>query len=152
VVSAYHHLTQEKGEFAGPVQDFIENERLGLGSWIAYMNGWAPQLLQHRDSVYIAYGEMDHDPARVLNRVLEFIGEEPDPELVINAVVRSQALRSTRKIRTGQEGNFWDHLQPEAIFEIQERIQTGLSDAAVHLLNGMGVELDPFPRSDEFEI
>ena len=67
-------------------------------------------------------------------------------ELVDAAVQSGNDLRSGRGIRTGQEGNFWDHLQPDEIFDIQEGVSRDLSDFAIHLLQEMGVEIDPFPR------
>ena len=147
MVSAYFHLTREKGQYAGTMRDFIHHPRFGLASWIGYMNSWAPQLLAHRDATFLAYAELQRDPATALRRVLEFIDETPDPELVQLAVISGQALRDTRRIRTGQEGNFWDHLQPDDIFDIQEGLQKGLSEFSVALLNRIGVELDPFPRT-----
>ena len=66
--------------------------------------------------------------------------------LVQAAVESAKAMRDARGIRTGQEGNFWDHLQPDEIFDIQEQVDRGLSKHSVHLLQSMGVEVDPFPR------
>jgi hypothetical protein len=148
VVSAYFHLAREKGQYAGSIREFIGHPRLGLASWISYMNSWAPSLLTHRDAGFIAYGELDRDPGGALRTVLEFLDEEPEPELVAAAVAKSQSLRDSRKIRTGQEGNFWDHVQPEEIFSIQEAIRSNLSEFGTHLLRSIGVELDPFPRTD----
>ncbi len=148
VVSAYHHLTREKGLYVGSIREFIGHPRLGLGSWIDYMNSWAPTLLTHRDAAFVAYGQLDRDPGAALRAVLDFIDEEPDERIVAEAVASGQALRDSRKIRTGQEGNFWDHLQPEEIFLIQEMTQQRLSEFSTHLLESIGVELDPFPRKD----
>jgi hypothetical protein len=146
VVSAFFHLTQEKGQFEGSFRSFIQHPKFGLPAWITYMNSWAPQLLTHRDLAQLAYGQLNSDPAAALTRVLEFLNEEPDPELVGRATSRAAELRGSRRIRTGQEGKFWDHLQPEEIFEIQEVVQRDLSDFAKHLLKAMGVAVDPFPR------
>jgi hypothetical protein len=148
VVSAYHHLTREKGLTVGSIREFIAHPRLGLGSWIDYMNSWAPTLLRHRDAAFVAYGQLDRDPAGALRAVLTFINEEPDSRAVAAAVESAQALRDSRRIRTGQEGNFWDHLQPEEIFLIQEMTREGLSEFSTWLLASIGVELDPFPRTD----
>jgi hypothetical protein len=146
MVSAYFHLAQERGEYEGGMRDFIRHPKLGLPSWIQYMNAWAPRLLTHRDRVLLAYRELDSDPESALGRVLEFLGEETDPEAVRSAARSAAELRRARGIRTGQEGNFWDHLQPDTMFDIQEALHEGLSEFAVHLLQSMGVELDPFPR------
>jgi len=146
VVSAYVYYTQERPEYAGTMRDFIRHPRLGLSAWMQYMNSWAPALIAHRDCVRISYGELAADTGRALTRVLEFLNQEPGPALVKAAVESAGALRSARGIRTGQEGNFWDHLQPDEIFDIQERVDRGLSPQAVHLLESMGVEVDPFPR------
>lgn len=149
MVSAYSHLTREKVEYRGTMRSFLQNPRLGLAAWIQYMNAWAPKLLTHRDSVLLSYRGLDADPGGALTRVLEFLGQDPDPELVDAAVESGGALRSGREIRTGQEGNFWDHLQPEEIFDIQEVLQRDLSETAVRLLESAGVEIDPFPRDME---
>lgn len=148
VVSGYHHLTQQKGEYAGSMREFIEHPKWGLPGWIAYMNTWSPRLLTHRDAATVSYGELVRDPAAALEKVLHFLDQEAEPEFVGAAVASANALRNERKIRTGQEGNFWDHLQPEEIFDVQERLQKELSDFSVHLLRSAGVEVDPFPRAE----
>lgn len=145
-VSAYSHLTKQKGEYAGPMREFLRHPKLGLPSWVHYMNSWAPKLLTHRDALLLSYRELDADAGRVLTRVLRFLGEEPDPAHVRAAVESGNELRGGRGIRTGQEGNFWDHLQPDDIFDIQETLHRDLSDLALHLLDSIGVEADPFPR------
>jgi hypothetical protein len=149
MVSAYAHLTREKGEFAGSMREFIRNPRLGVPAWIEYMNRWAPKLAAHRDAVLLSYRELDDDPARALRRVLGFLNQAPDAALVDAAVESGRELRSGRGIRTGQEGNFWDHLQPEDIFDIQEILERGMSETAEQFLASMGVEVDPFPRGME---
>lgn len=146
VVSAYFHLTSEKAEYRGTMREFIRNPRLGLPAWIRYMNAWAPKLLTHRDVTLLSYGMLDSDPALALSRVLDFLGEEPDAALMHAAVASGNQLRSGRGIRTGQEGNFWDHLQPEEIFDLQETVRGDLSPTAVRVLESAGVEIDPFPR------
>jgi hypothetical protein len=145
-VSAYSHLTRERREYAGSMRDFIRHPRLGVPSWIEYMNSWAPKLLTHRDAVLLSYRELDADPGRALSRMLEFVEEAPDPALVAEAVESGNALRRGRGIRTGQEGNFWDHLQPDEIMDIQEALNRDLSEFAIHLLESIRVEVDPFPR------
>jgi hypothetical protein len=146
-VSAYFHLTQAKGVYRGGMRDFLHHPKFGLPAWTQYMNSWAPELLTHRDALFLSYGELTATPARALTRVLEFLDHAPDPALVAAAVESADALRNARKIRTGQEGNFWDHLQPEEIFEIQQVVRTRLSEFGTHLLQAMGVEIDPFPRA-----
>jgi hypothetical protein len=148
VVSAYAYYTQEKAEYAGSMREFIRHPRLGLGTWIEYVNSWAPALITHRDAVLVSYRDLNAHSAVSLERVLAFLNQTPDPALVQATVESASALRSARGIRTGQEGNFWDHLQPDEIFDIQERLDRGLSTHAVHLLQSMGVEVDPFPRAD----
>lgn len=149
MVSAYFHLTGQKAEYTGAMRDFIRHPRLGLPAWIEYVNAWAPKLLTHRDALLLSYRALNADPAGTLRRVLEFLGETPDPGLVEAAVESGNALRSGREIRTGQEGNFWDHLQPEEIFDIQEILQRDVAEAAVRVLDAAGVEMDPFPRDLE---
>lgn len=148
MVSAYHHLTHQKGEYAGPMREFIRQPRLGLGGWIGYFNDWAPKLLTHRDALLLSYRDLNADPGETLRRVLRFLNVEPDPELIRSAVESGDRLRSGRGIRTGQEGNFWDNLQPDEIFDIQESVSRGLSEFSVCLLERMGVEVDPFPREN----
>jgi hypothetical protein len=145
-VSAYFYL-RAKGEAVGSMREFIRNPRLGVAAWTQYMNSWAPVLLTHRDAAFIAYGELASEPEAAVSRILEFLDQEPEPELVAAAVASGNALRDSRQIRTGQEGNFWDHLQPEEIFDIQEAVHRDLSEPAVALLGKIGVEIDPFPRA-----
>ena len=120
--------------------------RLGIPAWIDYVNGWAPKLLTHRDALLLSYRDLNADPGETLRRVLLFLNHAPDPALIADAVESGNLLRSGRGIRTGQEGNFWDHLQPDEIFDIQEAVSRGLSEFSVCLLERMGVEVDPFPR------
>ena len=146
MVSAYHHLTHQKGEYAGPMREFIRHPRLGLSAWIEYINGWSPRLITHRDSLLLSYGDLAANPGTTLRKVLRFLNHEPDETLIADAVESGNRLRSGRDIKTGQEGNFWDHLQPDEIFDIQEEVSKGLSEFSVSLLERMGVEVDPFPR------
>ena len=95
----------------------------------------------------LSYQELASDSATALQRVLAFLNQSADPALVHATVQSANEMRSARGIRTGQEGNFWDHLQPDEIFDIQEQADRGLSNHAVHLLQSMGVEVDPFPRN-----
>lgn len=147
MVSAYFHLTQQKGRFSGSMADFIAHPLYGLQGWIDYINAWSPHFLVHRDAMAVAYGELDRDPGIALRRVLTFLDQDSGEDLVDAAVIRGAAFRSARKIRTGQEGNFWDHLQPEEIFQIQGRLHENLSEFSVALLKSTGVEIDPFPRA-----
>lgn len=148
VVSAHFYLREKEG-WSGSISEFVRHPRRGLSAWIEYMNAWAPKLLTHRDAVLLPYGGLDADSARALQTVADFLDQPLEPGLLEEAVSSARTLRSTRRIRTGQEGNFWDHLPPEAIFDIQERVQSELSELAIHLLESMGVETDPFPRSGE---
>ncbi|MQA91810.1 MAG: hypothetical protein GEU90_16570 [Gemmatimonas sp.] len=148
VVSAYYYL-QEKEQQTRSMRDFIHHSRLGLSAWIEYMNIWSPKLLNHRDATFISYASLDAAAGKALQTVLDFLDHEPEPQLIGRAVWSAAALRSSHKIRTGQEGNFWDHLQPEDIFDIQERVHHDLSDFSTHLLASIGVEIDPFPRADQ---
>lgn len=150
VVSGYHHLSQEKGEYSGSMREFIDHPTLGVASWIRYMNAWSPRLVTHRDATFLAYGALAREPSGVLTQVLGFLDEEIDESAVAEACEVAASHRSSRKIRTGQEGNFWDHLQPEDLFEIQRRLHDGLSEVSVALLDRIGVEVDPFPRTDDF--
>lgn len=147
VVSAYYY-GREKDGYQGTIRDFLDRPRNSLIEWIDYMNRWAPALLTHRDATLLAYGRLHAAPDRALIQLLEFLDERPISHLVHAAVDRAHELRDSRRIRTGQEGNFWDHLPPEEIFEIQEIVHRELSEPAQHLLSSIGVELDPFPRSD----
>ncbi|HEX6925832.1 MAG TPA: sulfotransferase domain-containing protein [Longimicrobiaceae bacterium] len=148
MVSAYHHLAHQKGEYIGSMREFIRHPRLGLPAWIEYFNRWAPKLLTHRDALLLSYRDLSADSAETLARVVRFLNHDPDPVLVAAAVESADRLRSGRDIKTGQEGNFWDHLQPDEIFDIQEEVGRGLSEFSVCLLHKMGVEVDPFPREE----
>ena len=128
------------------MRDFLEHPRFGLVSWISYMNSWAPRLVTHRDALFIAYRELDTDAGAALTRLLRFLDDSPDEKLVQRAVDSAATLRRSRQIRTGQEGNFWDHLQPEEIFDIQETLHRDLSKISTHFLASIGVDVDPFPR------
>ena len=102
VVSAYFHLTREKGAYAGSMRDFLEHPRFGLVSWISYMNSWAPRLVTHRDALFIAYRELDTDAGAALTRLLRFLDDSPDEKLVQRAVDSAATLRRSRQIRTGR--------------------------------------------------
>ena len=147
-VSAFFYFTREKTEYTGTIRDFVRHPKLGVPAWVEYMNSWAPKLLTHRDCALVSYRELNSDPARALSRVLEFLHQTPDPVLVHSAVESGNAFRSARGIRTGQEGNFWDHLDPESIFDIQEIVHRDLSEHGAQVLGSIGVEMDPFPRAD----
>src|SRR5690606_30936826 len=128
------------------VREFIRHPRLGLPAWLDYINACAPRLLTPRDALLLSYRELNANPRHTLERLLRCINHDPHPAGVAAAVDSAARWRSGQVIRTGQEGNFWDHLQPDEIFDIQERVQRGLTDFGGCLLEAMGIELDPFPR------
>ncbi len=144
-VSAYYYAAARQGR-RERIREFLEQPRGALSAWITYMNEWAPHLLTHRDAAFVSYGRLQNDAGAALLTILDFLDVEPDPATIHASVAAAAALRQTRRILTGQEGTFWDHLQPEDIFLVQERVRLGLSAPARHLLESMGVELDPFPR------
>jgi len=146
MVSGYHHLVHQKGEYAGSMRDFIAHARLGLPAWTSYINSWSPKLLTHRDALLLGYGELSTDSGGALRRVLRFLNHDPEEDLVIDAVAAAERWRGGNGIRTGQEGNFWDHLQPDEIFDIQEGVTRDLTEISVTVLQRMGVEIGPFPR------
>lgn len=162
VVSAYFHATRHKHRFTGTIGDFIEDDAQGLGSYLAYLNGWADGLRFGRSHV-TSYERMSADPAAELGRILAFLGEDAKEAAVARAVEKSSfiAMRSKERqtgipghrydlkddeslrMRRGKPGGFVDYLSQAEVARVMERCRSELTPAARALLSDY--DLDDVP-------
>lgn len=162
VVSAFFHATRHKHRFSGTIGDFIEDDAQGLGSYIAYLNGWAAGLANARCHV-TSYERMSADPATELRRILLFLGQLPDEQALAHAVETSSfgAMRNKEqktgipghrydlrdreslRMRRGKPGGFTDYLSPAEIERVAERCRTGLTPAGLALMTDYPLAPEP---------
>ena len=138
VVSAYVYYTQEKPEYAGSMREFIRHPAAGAG----HVDRVREQLgahAAHAPRLHAAFLRRAGCaiPRRRWSACWSSWTTRPIPRWCGPRRRAPSELRSARGIRTGQEGNFWDHLQPDEIFDIQERVDRGpvharRAPAAVH--------------------
>ena len=115
VVSAYFHATGHKQRFAGDIDEFIEDERQGLGSVISYLNAWAARLAHHRHHV-TSYERISADLASELRLVLSFLGVPIDEQALRHAVKKSSFTEMQSKERqTGIPGQHYDTTDSESL-------------------------------------
>jgi hypothetical protein len=75
LVSAYFQAVKRINVFAGPISQFIRNERFGVKKIAAFYNSWYCNRHVPGAFLLVRYEEMHRDPAGVLTRLLEFMGE-----------------------------------------------------------------------------
>ena len=65
---------------------FVASPHWGIPRVIRFLNGWAGSLAELGSVLLIRYEDMRAEPERELSRVLRFLGAEPDPVSVREAV------------------------------------------------------------------
>ena len=89
-VSMYFHRKKRDLDLDIPIFEFANGAGGGLRTTIEFMNIWAEALADIPASLVISYESLHAEPEETLTEVLRFVGEEPDPEAVRKAILRSQ--------------------------------------------------------------
>jgi hypothetical protein len=150
VVSMYFQRTRRDTNYTGTLQEFIFAREGGIETMIRFYNVWADSFPKIRDLLLIRYEDMKADPEGTVTALLQFLGHEPDRQIVHNAVEAASFERmksmerdnafdrswlkagnvndeESFKVRRGKIGGYADYLDKEDIEKINRLIETGLS-------------------------
>ena len=154
IVSLYFHVTRRRGRhYEGTLSDFVRDRNGSLASLLAFYDAWVEQ--DDTPVLLVRYEAMQDDPARELQRVLDFVGvrgvgqgavaravEQASFERLQRAeregTANTKALRTAKaddpesfKVRRGKVGGYVDYLTPEDIRFVDAAIAA--SPGARHL-------------------
>lgn len=144
VVSFYHHLTRRNDLYDKSLSSFIR-EPYTLQKHITYLNQWAQQMEERPDKfLLLRYEDMQHNTAKELRRVVDFLGIPASDDLIQQAVqfgsvdnMRSlekqnafadyrlkakSAHHNSRKVRKAKVGGYKEELEETDISYINEKI------------------------------
>ncbi|MEM7024160.1 MAG: sulfotransferase domain-containing protein, partial [Pseudomonadota bacterium] len=132
--------------------DFVMDPRVGVRGIIDFMNGWAEELPHLSEHLVVRYEDMHADPATQLERLVRFVGLEPDPALIAEAVrfasvdnlrelerksfFRSSGIRmmpkdrgnpDSYKVRRAKVGGYRDYFDDDQLAEIDALVESSLS-------------------------
>ena len=86
------------------VADFVLNHPAGLDKVMDFMNGWARELPNLSDVLIVRYEDMRSNPEHELTRLFNFVGSEPKPDEIAEAV-RFASIDNMRKME--EKKVFW---------------------------------------------
>lgn len=148
-VSMYFHRHKREQDLDRPIFDFATGADGGLQTVIEFLNIWAEALPDIPRSHLLSYEAMHSQPEQTLAEALRFLGEEPDPASVAQAIERArfdklQAMerasafesgrltptdvedRDSFKVRRGKVGGYRDDFD-----EVQRQKLDALVDASL---------------------
>ncbi len=89
-VSMYFHRQKREQDLDRPIFDFATGADGGLQTVIGFLNIWAEALPGIPHSHLLSYESMHSQPEQTLAEALRFMGEEPDPASVAQAIERAR--------------------------------------------------------------
>ena len=87
-----------------PLYDFVIRRHSGLPKVIDFLNQWARELPRMRSILVVRYEDMRADPAKVLARILDFLGSPGTPD-EIRLSVEFASVENMRKLE--ERRVFW---------------------------------------------
>lgn len=138
IVSLYFQRTRRDGTYTGSLEAFVEEERGGFETILAFYRIWSLNRHVPRDFLLMRYEEMREDPGRQLRRALAFLGVDGVADEIVEEAVRYTSFESMRRLeasgrldgrlrpghprdpdsyktRRGKVGGYRDTLEPEQI-------------------------------------
>jgi hypothetical protein len=174
-VSAYFHVAKRSRAEARarqrlpedmlrdlPIFDFILGAEDGRLPWhVAFLNRWLERIRAHPRSLVVRYEDMHADPARVLRRVMGFIGgditeRQIEGEVAFASFVNLRArerqgffrggrLRAadpddpdSYKVRRGKVGGYRDYLTPDQAARVDAFVASHLDPFYGYAAAGAG--------------
>jgi hypothetical protein len=136
------------------IYDFVMDPVYGMVRCIEFMNLWAREADKVQDLLIVRYEDMRREPAKVLTRIVEFISQKADPEMIEQAVdyasvenMRKLESRNTfafaggrlkpgdknnpdsYKVRRAKVGGYRDYFTDEEIAAIDANVSEHLDPA-----------------------
>ena len=145
-----------------PIFDFILGAKYSrLPRHVAFLNRWMKRIRAHPRSLVVRYEDMHADPARVLRRVMEFIGGDVTERQIDGAVAfasfenlrarerqgffRGGRLRAadpddpdSYKVRRGKVGGYRDYLTPDQVARVDAFVASRLNPFYGYAAAGAG--------------
>jgi hypothetical protein len=136
--------------FDGSLPEFIQQQRGGFDTLLAYYNIWAHNRHLPQDFLLVRYEDMKADPGGELRRVLDFLGLQAISQTTIDEAVNyasfenmrkmesegrfqngmlrpaDQADRDSYKTRSGKTRGYLDHLSPSEIENLNKKMNEKL--------------------------
>ncbi len=130
--------------------DFANHEQMGVPGLIDYLNTWAENLQQSKQSLLVRYEDLRAEPHATLGGIGRFLGENPGDD-VIDEAVRFASFENLRaleeskyfhndglrirdpkdpdlfKVRRGKVGGYRDHFSPEQAEQLEDLVNSRLS-------------------------
>ena len=110
-ISNYHWEMKLRSVAEGcPIEEFVPRWVDGtywrrIGSWADHVNSWLATRQGHDGFLLMRYEDLQADPHRELARVARFMGLEPDPNRISQAIERSSAANMRKMEET--QGKKW---------------------------------------------
>ena len=86
------------------VYEFVKDENQGLVHVIEFMNRWARELSKIENLLVVRYEDLRSSPETQMGRIVEFLGMQPDAEMLADTV-EFASVENLRKKE--QENYFW---------------------------------------------
>jgi hypothetical protein len=93
VMPSFHAFLTQLGWYAGSLEQMIEDERFGIGSWCAHVKGWLDKVPPSRSFALFKYEDMLADPGAELKAIYRLLGFDLPDDLVKEAVARASIAR-----------------------------------------------------------
>ncbi len=149
-VSMYFHRKKRDLDLDIPIFEFANGSRGGLRTMVEFLNIWAEALERIPNAHCLSYEKMHSESEKTLTEALRFLGEDPDPEAVAQAIERAQfdklkamekdgAFESGRltptdsedsesfKVRRGKVGGYADYFDIDQQKQLNDIVEGSLS-------------------------
>lgn len=137
IVSLYFEMTKRVHAYDGSISDFIRQDKGGIASLVAFLNGWIRNFDKLEHGLLLTYEDLHARPVETVGAALRFAGVEGvEDEVIVRALElssfeamqrmeRSGTVAHVRlrpgdpadpqsfKVRSGKIGGFREHLEPE---------------------------------------
>jgi len=84
-----------------PIERFVTDKRFGLASVIRFLNNWNALCSNHRCALRVRYEDLRASPAKELERVMAFLGNQASRDAIDDAVQFTQIDRLREMERFG---------------------------------------------------
>jgi hypothetical protein len=136
-----------------PLFEFVASPRWGIPRVVRFLNGWAGSLSDLGSVLLIRYEDMRADTAGALARILRFLGSDPDP-VAVREAVEFASLENMRKVEKEAAEMPWvnarlrprDRDNPDSFKVRRGKVggyRADFTAAELARIDGLLAELDP---------
>jgi hypothetical protein len=84
-----------------PIFDYVMSHQFGIPRTVAFLKAWAPELGKTSAHLLLRYEDMRGEPARVLTRILAFMGITASPD-EIDKIVERTSFENMKRLEQSQ--------------------------------------------------